>query len=72
MTNRDIAEKIYNSYYKVTSVNDKNTAKKHANALIDAQIQMMYQDEGTLIVDTDKNMFAEDWEEVKYIINVEL
>lgn len=72
MTNRDIAEKIYNSYYKVTNVNDKSTAKKHANALIDAQIQMMYQDEGTLIVDTDKDMFAEDWEEVKYIINLEL
>jgi hypothetical protein len=68
MTNKEIAEKIYNSYFEVTGDNDKEMAKKHGKALVDTQIRLMYQDMGTVIIDTDREMFAEDWEEVKYFI----
>ena len=70
MTNQEIANKIYNSYFEVTNVVDKSEAKKHANTLIDAQIIMMYQDEPNVIIDIDRALFLEDWEEIKYIINV--
>ena len=69
MTNEEIAEKIYNSYFETTKVQDSVEAKKHANALIDAQIVMMYQDEPTIIVKTDRDLYLEDWEEIKYLIN---
>jgi hypothetical protein len=70
MTNQEIANKIYNSYFDVTNTTNKAEAKKHANALIDAQIIMMYQDEPTVIVEVDRDLFLEDWEEIKYIINL--
>lgn len=70
MDNQQIADKIYNSYFIVTAVNNKVEAKKHSNALIDAQVQLMFQDEGTLIIDTDRDLYLEDWEEIKYLINI--
>jgi len=70
MTNQEIADKIFNSYYNITKEEDKNTAKEHANAIIDAQIQLMYQDEGNVIIEADRDIFLEDWEEIKYLINI--
>lgn len=70
MTNQEIADKIFNSYYNITKEEDKNTAKEHANAIIDAQIQLMYQDEGNVIIEVDRDIFLEDWEEIKYLINI--
>lgn len=72
MTNEQIAEKIFNSYFEITGTRDIDEAKKHANALIDAQIQLMFQDEGTLIVDVKRELYLDDWENIKYIINKEL
>lgn len=69
MNNQEIADKIYNSYFKTTGVVNDEEAKKHCNAIIDAQIQLMYQDEGTLIIETDRDLYLEDWEEIKFIIN---
>lgn len=70
MDNQQIANKIYNSYFEVSKKQDKEGAKKHANALIDAQIKLMYQDEGTIIIDVDRDLYLEDWEEIKYLINI--
>ena len=70
MDNQQIANKIYNSYFEVSKNQDKDLAKKHANALIDAQIKLMYQDEGTIIIDVDRDLYLEDWEEIKYLINI--
>lgn len=70
MDNQQIANKIYNSYFEVSKKRDKELAKKHANALIDAQIKLMYQDEGTIIIDVDRDLYLEDWEEIKYLINI--
>ncbi len=69
MTNQEIADKIYNSYFDITDIEDKNEAKEHANALIDAQIQLMFQDEGNVIIDEERELYLDDWEEIKYIIN---
>lgn len=69
MSNQEIADKIYNSYFYITKQNDKNLAKKHSNAIIDAQVQLMFQDEGTVVVETDRDLYLEDWEEIKFIIN---
>lgn len=70
MNNQDIADKIFDSYFTATNTNDIDLAKKHANAIIDAQVQLMFQDEGTLIIETDRELFLEDWEEIKYLINI--
>ena len=70
MTNQDIADKIYNSYSIVSGDTNKEEAKKHANALIDAQIQLMFQDEGNVIIDLNRELYLDDWEEIKYIINM--
>ena len=60
MTNQEIADKIYNSYFDTTAVEDKEEAKKHANALIDAQVQLMFQDEGTVIIDVQRDLYLDD------------
>lgn len=70
MTNQEIADKIYNSYFNITTVEDKDEAKKHANALIDAQVQLMFQDEGTVIIDVKRELYLDDWEDIKYLINL--
>ena len=70
MTNQEIADKIYNSYSTAAGEENKEEAKKHANALIDAQVQLMFQDEGNVIIDTDRELYLDDWEEVKYLINL--
>ena len=70
MNNQEIADKIFNSYFTVSSDNDKDLAKKHANCIIDAQIQLMFQDESVIIIDTKRDLFLEDWEEIKYLINI--
>lgn len=69
MTNNKIADKIYNSYFDLIKKGTKIDAKRHANALIDAQVQLMFQDEGNAIIDTDRELFLDDWEAIKYIIN---
>ena len=69
MTNKEIADKIYNSYSATSGVYDKEEAKKHANALIDAQIQLMFQDEGNVIIDLDRDLYLDDWEDIKFLIN---
>ena len=69
MINQEIADKIYNSYFVSSGIENKDEAKKHANALIDAQIQLMFQDEGTIIIEVDRELYLDDWEEIKYIIN---
>jgi len=43
--------------------------KNNANALIDAQVQLMFQDEGTVIIDIERELYLDDWEEIKYLIN---
>lgn len=70
MDNQEIADKIFNSYFTVTKVENKEEAKKHANALIEAQVQLMFLDEGTMIIETERDLFLEDWEEIKYLINI--
>lgn len=70
MTNQDIADKIYNSYSIVSGEINKEEAKKHANALIDAQIQFMFQDEGNVIINLERELYLDDWEEIKYLINL--
>ena len=69
MSNEQIAEKIYKSYFDVTGIDNKEEAKKHANALIDVQVQMMYQDKGNVIIEEKRDLYLEDWEEIKYLIN---
>jgi hypothetical protein len=69
MTNQEIADRIYNSYFDITGVENKNEAKEHANALIDVQIQLMFQDEGNVIIEEKRDLYLDDWEEIKYIIN---
>jgi len=69
MTNQEIADKIYFSYFEVEKSGKTEDAKKHANALIDAQVQLMFQDEGTVIIDIERELYLDDWEEIKYIIN---
>lgn len=69
MINQEIADKIYNSYFVSSGIENKDEAKKHANALIDAQIQLMFQDEGNIIIEVDRELYLDDWEEIKYIIN---
>lgn len=70
MNNQEIADKIYSSYYSETKEYNKQEAKKHANTLIDAQIKMMFQDEGNIIIDVDRELYLDDWEEIKYLINL--
>lgn len=70
MDNQQIADKIYNSYFEVSKNKNKELSKKHANTLIDAQIKLMYQDVGTVIIDVDRDLYLEDWEEIKYLINL--
>lgn len=70
MTNQEIANKIYNSYFDVTKEVNKDEAKKHSNALIDAQVQLMFQDEGNVIIDTERDLYLDDWEEIKFLINL--
>lgn len=69
MTNTEIADKIYNSYFKYGDKGDVTSAKEHANALIDAQIEMMFQDEGNVIIEVDRDMYLDDWEDIRHIIN---
>lgn len=69
MTNNDIANKIFESYSKVTGSTNRNMAKEHANALIDAQIQLMYKGEDIKIIKTSRELYLEDWEEIRYLIN---
>jgi uncharacterized protein YfaP (DUF2135 family) len=69
MTNKEIADKIYFSYFGVEKGGKMEDAKKHANALIDAQVQLMFQDEGTVIIDIERELYLDDWEEIKYLIN---
>lgn len=70
MTNQQIADKIYNSYFLAADEEDKEKAKKHANALIDAQVQLMFQDEGNVIIDVKRELYLDDWEEIKYLISL--
>lgn len=70
MSNQEIADRIFNSYFTVTKEEDKTEAKKHANALIDAQVQLMFLDEGTMIIKTERDLYLDDWEEIKYLINI--
>ena len=70
MSNQEIADKIFNSYFEVTKSQDKEIAKQNALSIIDAQITLMYQDEGTIIIDVDRDLYLEDWEEIKYLINI--
>lgn len=30
----------------------------------------MFQDLGTIIIDVDRDLYLEDWEEIKYLINI--
>lgn len=69
MTNKKIADRIYNSYFELVENGTKIDAKQHANALIDAQVQLMFQDEGNAIIDINRELYLDDWEEIKYIIN---
>ncbi len=70
MSNQEIADKIFNSYFEVTKSQNKEIAKQNALSIIDAQIKLMYQDEGTIIIDVDRDLYLEDWEEIKYLINI--
>ena len=70
MNNQEIADKIFNSYFEVTKSQNKEIAKQNALSIIDAQITLMYQDEGTIIIDVDRDLYLEDWEEIKYLINI--
>lgn len=70
MSNKEIADKIYDSYFSVTKKIDKDTAKEHANAILDAQISLMCQGEDIKIIDTERELFVEDYEEIRLIINL--
>ena len=70
MSNQEIADKIFNSYFEVTKSQDKEVAKQNALSIIDAQITLMFQDLGTIIIDVDRDLYLEDWEEIKYLINI--
>lgn len=70
MSNQEIANKIFNSYFEITKSQDKEIAKQNALSIIDAQITLMFQDEGTIIIDVDRDLYLEDWEEIKYLINI--
>ena len=70
MSNQEIADKIFNSYFEVTKSQDKEIAKQNALSIIDAQITLMFQDLGTIIIDVDRDLYLEDWEEIKYLINI--
>ena len=70
MSNQEIADKIFNSYFEVTKSQDKEVAKQNALSIINAQITLMFQDLGTIIIDVDRDLYLEDWEEIKYLINI--
>ena len=70
MSNQEIADKIFISYFEVTKSQDKEIAKQNALSIIDAQITLMFQDLGTIIIDIDRDLYLEDWEEIKYLINI--
>ena len=70
MNNQEIADKIFNSYFEVTKSQNKEIAKQNALSIIDAQITLMFQDLGTIIIDVDRGLYLEDWEEIKYLINI--
>lgn len=70
MNNQEIADKIFNSYFEVTKSQNKEIAKQNALSIIDAQITLMFQDLGTIIIDVDRDLYLEDWEEIKYLINI--
>ena len=70
MSNQEIADKIFNSYFEVTKSQDKEIAKQNALSIINAQITSMFQDLGTIIIDVDRDLYLEDWEEIKYLINI--
>ena len=70
MSNQEIADKIFNSYFEITKSKDKEIAKQNALSIINAQITLMFQDEGTIIIDVDRDLYLEDWEEIKYLINI--
>ena len=61
MSNQEIADKIFNSYFEVTKSQDKEVAKQNALSIIDAQITLMFQDLGTIIIDVDRDLYLEDW-----------
>lgn len=69
MNNQEVADKIFDSYFLVTKEDDNEMAKKHANALIEAHIQLMFQEEDVSIIDAGRFIYLEDWEEIKYLIN---
>ena len=70
MSNQEIADKIFNSYFEVKKSQNKEIAKQNALSIIDAQITLMFQDLGTIIIDVDRDLYLEDWEEIKYLINI--
>ena len=70
MSNQEIADKIFNSYFEVTKSQSKEIAKQNALSIVDAQITLMFQDLGTIIIDVDRDLYLEDWEEIKYLINI--
>ena len=70
MSNQEIAVKIFNSYFEITKSQNKEIAKQNALSIIDAQITLMFQDLGTIIIDVDRDLYLEDWEEIKYLINI--
>lgn len=70
MSNQEIADKIFNSYFEITKSQNKEIAKQNALSIIDAQITLMFQDLGTIIIDVDRDLYLEDWEEIKYLINI--
>ena len=61
MSNQEIADKIFNSYFEVTKSQDKEIAKQNALSIINAQITLMFQDLGTIIIDVDRDLYLEDW-----------
>lgn len=70
MDNKEIANKIFDSYYDETKSKDKSMAKEHANAIIDAQIQLMCQGENIKVIDTNRDLFVEDYEQIRLLINL--
>ena len=70
MSNQEIADKMFNSYYLVTKEEDPVLAKQHCNYLIDAQIQLMLEDSGISIIDAGRDVWLEDWEVIRYLISI--
>ena len=70
MSNQEIADRIFSSYFEVTKSQDKEVAKQNTLSIIDAQITLMFQDLGTIIIDVDRDLYLEDWEGIKYLINI--